>query len=71
MSLTSVKWASFGRPIVHIRHGDMYIPLSKLELKDLRDQLFGFIEYYREDFADGSIGIPAQSELDGELIPIG
>jgi hypothetical protein len=53
--LTHVKWISSNLPVVIVNRNDARLYLTKLELKELRDEIDEFIAYYKEDFEELNI----------------
>ena len=53
--LTHVKWISSNLPVIMLKRNDDRLYLTKLELKELRDEIDEFIEYYKEDFEEPNI----------------
>lgn len=53
--LTHVKWISSNLPVIMLNRNDSRLYVTKLELKELRDEIDEFIAYYKEDFEEPNI----------------
>jgi len=53
--LTNIKWAGPNTPCIKLTSSQRELILSKNELKELRDQIDVFIEFYRQDFEQPNI----------------
>ena len=53
--LTHVKWISSNLPVIILNRNDNRLYVTKLELKELRDEIDKFITYYKEDFEETNI----------------
>jgi hypothetical protein len=53
--LTHVKWMSAQLPMIILNRNDERLSLTKLELKELRDEIDEFIAFYKEDFVEPNI----------------
>ncbi len=53
--LTHVKWISSNLPVIMLNRNDDRLYVTKLELKELRDEIDEFITYYKADFEEPNI----------------
>ena len=53
--LTNVKWAGPNTPYIKLTNSSRQLILSKTELKDLRDQIDIFMDFYKQDFEGPNI----------------
>lgn len=62
--LTHVKWISSNIPAILLNRNDDRLYLTKLELKELRDEIDEFIKYYKEDFEEPNINWDDRDEIE-------
>jgi hypothetical protein len=55
--LTHVKWMAAQLPMIILNRNDKRLALTKLELKELRDEIDEFIAFYKEDFEEPNINL--------------
>jgi hypothetical protein len=55
--LTHVKWMSAQLPMIILNRNDERLSLTKLELKELRDEITAFMKYYKKDFQEPNINL--------------
>jgi len=55
--LTCIKWVSSNLPVIILNDSNKQLHLSKQELKDLRDEITKFINFYKEDFEESNISL--------------
>lgn len=55
--LVKIQWAAGNIPQIRIYRTDGRLSLSKLELKQIRDEITEFIDYYHDQFNDNNIHI--------------
>ena len=53
--LTNVKWAGPNTPYIRLTNSQRQLILSKSELKELRDQIDVFMDFYKQDFEQPNI----------------
>jgi hypothetical protein len=53
--LTHIKWISSNLPVIMLNRNDDRLYVTKLELKELRDEIDEFIIYYKADFEEPNI----------------
>lgn len=53
--LTHVKWISSNLPVIMLNRNDNRLYVTKLELKELRNEIDEFIAYYKEDFEEPNV----------------
>lgn len=55
IKLTHVKWMAPQMPIIILNRNNERLSLTKLELKELRDEITAFMKYYKKDFRKPNI----------------